>query len=239
MIAPLLYDPVKAVRTDAASRLAGQPSRLLPDDQRRVYERTLNEYIASMEYSGDFAFGRYNLGNLYIDLGEPQKAMDSFRAAIRIDDLSYPAKVNLAILYTQLGRNAEAETLLREVVKAYPDLYDVHYSLGLLLAEEQKYAEAEVHLELAARGLPDGSRAHYNLGLLYDYLGKARQAEASLRRAVEIEPDNMDYLQALAQQYIKQGNFSDAGRITDQMIAKHPEDRRGSELKGFVQRNLK
>ena len=90
-----------------------------------------------MEYSGDFAFGRYNLGNLYIDLGEPQKAIDSFRAAIRIDDLSYPAKVNLAILYTQLGRNAEAETLLREVVKAYPELYDVHYSLGLLLAEEK------------------------------------------------------------------------------------------------------
>ncbi len=143
LIAPLLYDPVKAVRIDAASRLAGQPSRLLADDQRRMFEWTLKEYIAAMEYSGDFAFGRYNLGNLYVALGEPQKAIDSFRAAIKIDDLSYPAKVNLAILYTQLGRNAEAETLLREVVKAYPELYDVQYSLGLLLAEEKKYAEAE------------------------------------------------------------------------------------------------
>ena len=237
LLAPLLYDPVKAVRTDAASRLAGQPSRLLADDQRRMFEKTLKEYIASMEYSGDFAFGRYNLGNLYIDLGEPQKAIDSFRAAIRIDDLSYPAKVNLAMLYTQLGRNAEAETLLREVVNAYPELYDVQYSLGLLLAEEKNYAEAEVHLELAARGLPDGSRVHYNLGLLYDYLGKTRQAETALRRAVELEPDNMDYLQALALQYIKQGNFADAGKIADQMIVKHPSDSRGLEIKGFVKRN--
>jgi tetratricopeptide (TPR) repeat protein len=237
LLAPLLYDPVKAVRTDAASRLAGQPSRLLADDQRRMFEKTLKEYIASMEYSGDFAFGRYNLGNLYIDLGEPQKAIDSFRAAIRIDDLSYPAKVNLAMLYTQLGRNAEAETLLREVVNAYPELYDVQYSLGLLLAEEKNYAEAEVHLELAARGLPDGSRVYYNLGLLYDYLGKTRQAETALRRAVELEPDNMDYLQALALQYIKQGNFADAGKIADQMIVKHPSDSRGLEIKGFVKRN--
>jgi Flp pilus assembly protein TadD len=102
-----------------------------------------------------------------------------------------------------LGRNTEAETLLREVVKAYPELYDVQYSLGLLLAEEKNYAEAEVHLELAARGLPDGSRVHYNLGLLYDYLGKSRQAETALRRAVELEPDNMDYLQALALQHNK------------------------------------
>ena len=238
LIAPLLYDPVKAVRTDAASRLAGQPGRLLADDQRRMFERTLKEYIAAMEYSGDFAFGRYNLGNIYIDLGEPQKAIDSFRAAIKIDDLSYPAKVNLAMLYTQLSRNAEAETLLREVVKAYPELYDVQYSLGLLLAEEKKYAEAEVHLELAARGLPNGSRVHYNLGLLRVYQGKDRQAETALRRSVELEPGNMDFLQALAQQYLKRGNFADAGRIADQMIARHPEDRRGPELKDFVQRNI-
>ena len=239
MIAPLLYDPVKAVRTDAASRLAGQPSRLLADDQRRMFEQTLKEYIAAMEYSGDFAFGRYNLGNLYVALDEPQKAIDSFRAAIKIDDLSYPAKVNLAMLYTQLGRNAEAETLLAEVVKAYPELYDVQYSLGLLLAEEKKYAEAEVHLELAARGLPNGSRVHYNLGLLYGYLGKDRQAETVLRRAVELEPENMDYLLALAQQYLKRGNFADAGKIADQMIAKRPGYSRGLELKDFVQKNSK
>ena len=239
MITPLLYDPVKAVRTDAASRLAGQPSRLLADDQRRMFEQTLKEYIAAMEYSGDFAFGRYNLGNLYVTLDEPQKAIDSFRAAIKIDDLSYPAKVNLAMLYTQLGRNAEAETLLTEVVKAYPDLYDVQYSLGLLLAEEKKYTEAEVHLELAARGLPNGSRVHYNLGLLRNYLGKDRQAETALRQAVELEPENMDYLLALAQQYLKRGNFADAGKIADQMIANRPGDSRGLGLKDFVQMNSK
>jgi Tfp pilus assembly protein PilF len=227
------------VRIDAASRLAGQPSRLLADDQRRMFEQTLKEYIAAMEYSGDFAFGRYNLGNLYVTLDEPQKAIDSFRAAIKIDDLSYPAKVNLAMLYTQLGRNAEAETLLTEVVKAYPDLYDVQYSLGLLLAEEKKYTEAEVHLELAARGLPNESRVYYNLGLLRVYLGKDRQAETDLRQAVELEPENMDYLLALAQQYLKRGNFADAGKIADQMIAKRPGDSRGLGLKDFVQKNSK
>jgi Tfp pilus assembly protein PilF len=147
--------------------------------------------------------------------------------------------VNLAMLYTQLGRNAEAETLLTEVVKDYPDLYDVQYSLGLLLAEEKKYTEAEVHLELAARGLPNGSRVHYNLGLLRVYLGKDRQAETALRRAVELEPENMDYLLALAQQYLKRGNFADAGKIADQMIANRPGDSRGLGLKDFLQMNSK
>jgi len=79
----------------------------------------------------------------------------------------------------------------------------------------------------------------YNLGLLNYYLGKARQAEAAEHRAAGLEPENMDYLQALALQYLKQDNFIDAGRIADQMIAKHPEDRRGIEIKNFVQRNTK
>ena len=236
LLAPLLYDPVKAVRTEAAARLAGPPSRLLADDQRRVFEQALKEYIASMEYSGDFAFGRFNLGNLYVALGQPQPAIDSFKAAIKIDDLSYPAKVNLAMLYAQLGRNAEAETLLRDVVKAYPELYDVHYSLGLLLAEEKKYVEAERHLALAARGIPDGPRVHYNLGQLYDYLRKDQQAEMALSRAADLEPSNMDYLQALAQHYLRRGNLSAAGAVADRMIAQHPENRAGAELKEFVKR---
>jgi len=144
--------------------------------------------------------------------------------------------VNLAMLYSQLGRNAEAETLLREVVKAYPELYDVQYSLGLLLAEEKKYIEAEQHLALAARGIPDGSRVHYNLGILYDFLRKDQPAEVALSRAVALEPNNMDYLQALAQHYLRRGNLTAAGRIAEQMIARHPEDRKGSEVKEFVKR---
>jgi Tfp pilus assembly protein PilF len=234
LMAPLLYDPVKAVRIEAAARLAGQPSRLLAEDQRRVFEQTINEYIAAMEYSGDFAFGRYNLGNLYVALAQPQPAIDSFKAAIKIDDLFFPAKVNLAMLYNQLGRNAEAEALLREVAGANPELYDVQYSLGLLLAEEKKYIEAERHLAAAARGMPDRSRVNYNLGILYDHLRKDPQAEAALSRAVELEPNNMDYLQALARHYLKRGNLAAAGRIADQMITRRPEDRTGLELREFI-----
>ena len=70
------------------------------------------DYQKSMNYSGDFAFGRYNLGNLYLNLKKPEKAVENYRAAIRIDDQFFPAKVNLAMLYNQMGRNDEAEELV-------------------------------------------------------------------------------------------------------------------------------
>jgi Flp pilus assembly protein TadD len=115
-------------------------------------------------------------------------------------------------------------------------LYDVHYSLGLLLAEEKKYVEAERHLALAARGIPDGPRVHYNLGQLYDYLRKDPQAEMALSRAADLEPGNMDYLQALAQHHLRRGNLSAAGAVADRMIAQHPEHRAGAELRELVKR---
>ncbi|MFC1824558.1 multiheme c-type cytochrome, partial [Thermodesulfobacteriota bacterium] len=112
LISPLLYDPVKAVRTEAASKLAGEPSRYLDTDQQKIFRAALNEFIASMEYSGDFAFGRYNLGNLYATLNSHEEAIQNYQAAIKIDALFYPAKVNLAMLYNQSGDQDRAELLL-------------------------------------------------------------------------------------------------------------------------------
>ena len=69
MIRPLLYDPVKAVRMEAAQKLSGSPSQHLPLDQQKVFQTALREFEKSMEYSADFAFGRYNLANLYAATG--------------------------------------------------------------------------------------------------------------------------------------------------------------------------
>jgi tetratricopeptide (TPR) repeat protein len=206
LLAAMLYDPVKAVRIEAARRLTEIPSLQLDEKQNELFKTTLLEFQQAMEYSADFAFGRYNLANLYTNLKNPELAIENYEAAIRIDNQFYPAKVNLAMLHNQTGQNDKAEMLLREVVTDQPELYEVKYSLGLLLAEEKKYAEAARYLKEAAEGMPDRSRVHYNLGLLLDYLGRDVQAESALQRALELEPDNLQYLSAIAQYYLKNDN---------------------------------
>jgi tetratricopeptide (TPR) repeat protein len=57
-----------------------------------------------MEYPGDFVFGRFNLGNLDVELNRPQAAIENYRAAIKIDDQSYAPKVNLAMLCDRLSQ---------------------------------------------------------------------------------------------------------------------------------------
>jgi len=236
LVIPLLFDHVRAVRLEAAVRLAGVPEELLKDYQREALAEALEEYIESTTYSLDFAFAGHNLGNLYSRLDMPERAEAYYLAAIEIDDLFFPARVNLATIYNSQGRNAEAERMLREVVREYPEEYEVAYSLGLLLAELNRMDEAVVYIERAARGIPDRARIRYNLGLIKQQLGDLSAAEEDLLRAVDIEPENLDFLYALADHYVKRGDYARAEVIADRMIATHPNERIGHEVKAFIER---
>jgi tetratricopeptide (TPR) repeat protein len=235
LLTPLLFDPVRAVRLLAVSKLAGAPDDLLEPYQREALEETLREYEKAMKYSLDFSFAGHNLGNLYTRLGQPEKAEAYYRSALEIDDLFYPAKTNLAILYNSMGKNEEAVTLLREILNDYPDMYEAAYSLGLLLAEMNRYPEAADYLARASQGMPARARAHYNLGLALQSLGRTVQAETALTKALNVEPDNLDYLFALADHYVKRGELRQALAITDRMIASHPENNMGRDLKERIE----
>jgi predicted CXXCH cytochrome family protein len=234
LMVPLLYDPVKAVRIEAARQLAETQDPELRPQQQEEYERALREYVAAMEYSADFAFGRYNLGNLYAAMNRTEEAIRNYLAAITIDNQFYPAKVNLAMLYNRIDENSQAEILLREVIEAFPHLHEVAYSLSLLLAEEKKYAEAALFLERAAEGMPRRARVHYNLGLLLQKVQKDAKAERALRTAIDLEPENMDFLYAMADFYLKRHRFNDARKIAEQMISSHPDQRLGHELMQLI-----
>jgi len=236
LVTPLLFDGVRAVRIEAAARLAGTPDAMLKPYQRDALRQGIEEYERTMTYSLDFAFAGHNLGNLYTRLGDAARAERYYRDALAVDDLFFPAKVNLAVLYNREGRNQEAEQLLREVVRDYPEEYDAAYSLGLLLAEISRVGEAAEFLGLASRGMPDRGRVHYNYGLALQSLGRLPEAESALRQALATDPNNLDFQFALADHYARRGRWNDALRLADRMTATHPESQAGAQVRAFVER---
>jgi Tfp pilus assembly protein PilF len=234
LVAPLLYDPTRAVRIEAANYLTAFHEHPMDENLRKKYQVELNDYLQVMAYTADFAASRHNLGILYTNLGQLDKAVKNYEKSIHIDDQFYPAKVNLAMLYNQKGQNQAAAKLLREVAADNPDFHDIGYSLGLLLAEQKNYTEAAEYLQKAAEGLPQRARIHYNLGQLLAFLQKDRQAEEALSRALQLEPGNMDYLSAMADFYVRRNNYEKAEWIAEQMIERHPTSRAGHELRTFL-----
>jgi hypothetical protein len=179
LVAPLLSDPLRAVRMQAAVVLADTPDSMLEPYQREARAKGLAEYRRAMEHSLDFAFAGHNLGNLAARLGDMGTAEKYYRTAIAIDELFYPAKANLAVILNSEGRNDEAEALLRSILDSDPEQYETAYSLGLLLAEMGRYDEAESYLARAAAGMPDHEGAARNLRAIRDYLAQVGDTAAA------------------------------------------------------------
>ena len=234
LLAPLLSDPVKAVRLAALSNLAGVPSELLKSYQQEAFDRALAEYQTTMEYSLDFASSGMNLGNLNLSLGRAAEAERSYRLALAIDELFFPARMNLAVLLSGQGRNDEAERELRQVLAAYPDNTDAAYSLGLLLVEMGRPDEGLGWLQRAAAALPGDARAHYNLGLLLQQLGRLDEARAELEQALRIEPDSLDLLVALADHLIRRGLLDAARPLAERLVALYPDQEIGHRLMAAI-----
>jgi Flp pilus assembly protein TadD len=129
-----------------------------------------------------------------------------------------------------------------DVIQEHLTLFQrMRYSIfpGTLRAERGQYDEAVLYLKRAAQGMPERARVHYNLGVLLDYLQKDNEAEAALLKALELEPDHMDYLRAVAEFYLKRKRFPDAKRIAEHMIRKHPSKELGPRILDFINRNTK
>lgn len=238
LISNLLYDPVKAIRIEAALKLSGLPIEEIPDNKRAALNEALEEYRLAMEYTADFAASRHNLGNFYSNKGEAAQAIENYLEAIRIDDEFFPAKVNLAMLYNRTGDNAKAESLLKDVLLKHPDQTEIYYSLGLLLAEEKQYDEALQYLSEGAELMPDYARIHYNLGQLLDFKGDKREAEKSLKKALDLEPENPDYLVALTQFYLKYEDYQKAKPLAIRLNTLYPSDKNMEDLVIFIDSKL-
>jgi tetratricopeptide (TPR) repeat protein len=234
LIFPLLYDPVKAVRIQAALGVASIKNLKLTTPQKKLLDLSIKEYIDAMEYAGDFPSGRYNIALMYQARGQTDKAIASYEQSIKIDHLFFPAQNNLAMLYNTKGENGKAEALFIQILEAQPQMYDIAYSLGLLLVEEKKYSKALIYLEKAATGLPGRPRIQYNLGLLLQFLEKHKEAEQSLLGAVSLAPDNFDFLFALADHYIKTDKLDQALLVAQQIIRLFPNNKTGYDIIKYI-----
>jgi len=222
LFGPMLQDPVRAVRMEAAGRLAGRPPQWLSEPQQKAYLPALDEYVEAQRYMSDMPSGPYNLGNLYAAEGKDKEAERQYRRALEIDDQLYLARANLAMLLAAGGRLDEAETLLREASAQQPENAALAFNLGLLLAERGEAAEAEAALRAALAADPRLAPAAFNLAVL---VGEQRPVEAVAlaRQAATLRPDDPRYAWTLAFYLQRSGDLRGAEATLDALLRAHPE----------------
>jgi tetratricopeptide (TPR) repeat protein len=198
LLAPLLGDPVRLVRMDAARALAGGPeARLSPQDRARLAS-ALDEYVAAERFSADRPEGRTNLGNLHATQGRFDDAVTAFRGALALDPTFEQAAVNLADLYRSGGREDDAEKTLREALARNPRSASAHFALGLSLARQKRTAESLKELATAAKLAPENARFAYVYAVALNDGGQGGAARRELEGVLKRQPHDRDVLLALA-----------------------------------------
>jgi len=210
VVTPLVADPIRAVRIQAARVLTGAPIDQLEPARRQEFELALAEYRLAQIYNADMPSGNLNLALIETNLKQFDSAVEHYQTAIRLDPEFMPARVNLGNLYNQLGRNDDAEREFRRAIEHAPSNGDLHYSLGLLLAAEKRVNESAEELGKAAMLLPDSSRVQYNYALALQQTGKMKEAEARLRKAYMLNSQDPDLANALALFYVQQEKWDQA-----------------------------
>ena len=208
--APLLDDPIRAVRIEAARVLSALPVEKLSSEQRKRFDSALEEFRETQQAMLDTPAAWLNRAVLASNRGQAGQAEADYRRALKMDPYFVPAALNLSTLYAEQKRFGEAEGILRGGIEKVPQQGELHYSLGLLLAETNRLTEAADNLGRAAKLIPGRPRVRYNYGLALQQLGRRGEAEKVLLEADRLDRSDPDIVYAVTVFYMQQRQFNRA-----------------------------
>ena len=223
-VAPLLGDPIRAVRIEAARALAGIDPNTMTQDQRSSFDSAYRELVAAEMVNADRPEAHLNLGLLDLRHQEPTGAEAEYRTALRLDPSFVPALVNLADLDRMHGQDRPGADLLRKALAIEPKNADVRYSLGLLLVRQHAYTEALDQLRQASALAQDNARYAYVYAIALNSTGAPAEAVALLERTHQQHPTDRDVLVALVSIAQDRGDLATALRYARELAGQYPAD---------------
>nr|MBP6310184.1 tetratricopeptide repeat protein [Arenimonas sp.] len=222
-LAPLLNDPIRTVRMEAANALVDAMLGATPE-QLQAFNKAAAEYVAAQKFIADTSEGQSALGSFYARQGKYAEAEKQMQMALKLDPNFIPVYVNLADVYRMQGREVESDLTLRQGIKKSPQNAAVHHSLGLSLIRQKKLPEAIIELRKSAQLAPQNTRYAYVLAVAYNSAGQNPAAFLEIRRALKQSPNDLDLLIAGAT-FAKESDDSEQIRFyVQELMNRYPND---------------
>jgi tetratricopeptide (TPR) repeat protein len=150
----------------------------------------------------------YNLGVLYQERAEPEKAIEAYQAALAVDRTDADAHYRLGMTLQATGDHTAAIGEFDEALRFVPNFAEAYaglqtsyaalgstaqaqYAQAMLAYLKQQYAEAATLLEAAKQQEPDFAPIDLGLGLVYAQTGDTDKAVQALHRYLEVNPDSV------------------------------------------------
>ncbi len=129
-----------------------------------------------------------NLGSIYSQIKQFDKAIILFNESIRKFPNSFEAYSNLANVLIYKGRIDTAKNILNKAIELNPNYLKSYSSLAGIHVAERDFKKAELLLRKSIELNPKDINTLVNLGCVLKDLGDHNEAEKFLRNALEINP---------------------------------------------------
>lgn len=154
----------------------------------------IEKFNEAIKLHPQFFEAHAELGFLYLKTNQLDKAVESLRAALELNDKNPNIRLNYAVALLNKKEMAEAEKEFREVIKADKTAAVAHMYLGIALLGLKRVDEAEA-LFLQAISIKDDEKlaqAHRYLGGIYWGKGNYARAADELEKYLKLAPKATD-----------------------------------------------
>lgn len=134
------------------------------------------------------AYVHYNLGNVYKDRREFDKAASCYQKAIQLNPGLFEAYHNLGIVFQARNELDEAAACYQKAVGLNPDLADAYYNLGTISQDRGLLDEAVAFYRKTVQLEPKLTDAWFNMGNVFLDKRQYDEAASCYRKVVQLNP---------------------------------------------------
>jgi type IV pilus assembly protein PilF len=108
------------------------------------YPKAIHHFKEALDIDENFSEAANNLGNAYVNMGKPEKAIQSYKRALSNPQYQNAALAfnNLGMVYYKLSRFDEAIDAFKDALRRYSDFHAPYYGLALSYNAKGQYGDA-------------------------------------------------------------------------------------------------
>jgi tetratricopeptide (TPR) repeat protein len=177
VVLPLLRDPMRSVRLEAALLMIGVQTGQIPRDDRAAVVGAVADYQRSLFVRADYPETQMQIAGLSMALRKFDVAQEALRTAVTLDPQLAVGWLTLARIQVALTRPDQASETLEMAAEKLPDNAQIWFQLGLATTALRRHGRAVEVLEKSRALLPRATPALLDLlATNYLLLGKADRA---------------------------------------------------------------
>lgn len=161
------------------------------------------------------------LATAYVAQGNYERARTHIERALEINPDSHGALATMGLIFQREGEPELAEKAFKDSLKQEPSYTRGRVFYAAFLYEQGEYRKARDEFAMAAAdtGYPDRASVFYNLGRAEQRLGNASAAAEAFKRSVRLSRGDARSLLALATALADAGEYDEAARHYDRLMA--------------------